>query len=73
MFTVVEVRLHRHRRVVGAAMTVDVGAPPVRREQRGEHRRIGEHEHPAGVEQDGVEAEVGRHLGERPIGISCLG
>ena len=56
VLTVVEVRLDRHRRVVGAAMTVEVGAAAVRGEQRREHRRVGEHEHPAGVEQDGVEA-----------------
>ena len=66
MLAVVEVRLGRHRRVVGAAMAVEVGAAAVGGEQRCEHRRIGEHEHPAGVEQDGVEAQVDRTVGERP-------
>ena len=47
-------------------MTVEVGAAAVRGEQRCEHGRVGEHEHPAGVEQDGVEAQVA-HVGERPV------
>ena len=51
-------RLDRHRRVVGAAMAVDVGGAAVVREQRAEHRRVGQHEHAAGVEPDGVEAGI---------------
>ena len=59
-------RLDRHRRVVGAAVSVD------RRDHRrtapavGQHRRIRQHEHAAGVEQDGVERV--RHSARRIVG-----
>ena len=49
-------RLGRHRRVVRAAVGIDRRITAVVGEQRPEDRRIGQHEHAARVEQEGVES-----------------
>ena len=47
--------LDRHAGVVGPHVALDRGIAAVGREQRTEHRRVGQHQHPARVEQDGVD------------------
>ena len=73
MLAVIVVRLDGHRRIVGAAMAVEVGAAAVRGKQRGEDGRIGEHEHPAGIEDDGVETEVDRVTHGERCDVSSAG
>ena len=45
-------RLRRHARVVGATVRVDRRIAAVVRQQRAEHRGVGQHQHAAGIEQD---------------------
>ena len=42
--------------LVGASMHVDRRRSAIAHEQRGDHGRVGQHQHPARVEQDGIEA-----------------
>ena len=54
----------------------DRGSPPYGSEQRRQHRRIGQHEHAAGIEQHGVESSTwDRHRLRRyrPIPLGTMG